>query len=619
MSGENMQLLERQAMPAPFPTLFALARPILAGLARPFTKDYWFAPGCRRSYQLSRYTIGLLYLYLANLWLGYLTPKLDLDLLLQWLNPEMYRPLGVMGLFGQSPPPRVFYEICLLLLRICPITLLLGFFSRLSLLGCICGLFGLSILQYGYSLQWSHGFSPILVTSLAFLLGPRHHDGFDGWLRRRLGKTWSDSDDQRARAAVLSVQLMVSLVFLNAAFYKCYAYGEGLHHFFPWVLSDNLRNIIIRQHVLFDVPIEEPFRYIVTHAFAYKGMALGNMVAQTMPFLALFLMNRPWLRLLCGVPLVMEVLGLGFIMGIWNIHWLLFIAFFVDWDRLAFRTRSPLAPREAGATSYIAESDLQSRCAAPRRPLAEREGYEHASRVTQGTPPKHAVLVHSLSLVLLLGFNGYVMFQHVGQHAWTFPFTSYPMFSEVVAEKPFDEHLPFYIPVSGFEFDTDKQVDPEWVHGNWMINWGTMWIPDTRQVNKMIIVGLEMSHACRVREMKAYRAFRRIEKYPSCAVREMNKYLVYHYRDGQVETVTSSVKHDPEKKSNYIDFQPIGLQSPRVGLKFVSEEGEQPQPLAGQLLNDRFYYTRPTAKKVMVIFEVSEPDRPPVLFAGPLL
>jgi hypothetical protein len=235
----------------------------------------------------------------------------------------------------------------------------------------------LGILYYSYEVWWSHGISPILVTSLPFLLGPRHHDGFDGWLRRRAGRLWNDVDDRRARAALLGTQLLLSLVFLNAAYYKYLAYGQGGGFSLPWVFSDNMRNVIIRQHVLFDVPLEEPFRFIVKHAFAYQGLALANMLAQSIPFVACFLMAWPRLRLVCGLLLAAEVLGLGIVMGIWNLHWFLFPLFFLDWDRLIFR-------RHAGADST--HCDVRSH----RWPM----------------------LVQGALMALIITFNSYVMIYH---------------------------------------------------------------------------------------------------------------------------------------------------------------------------------------------------------------
>jgi hypothetical protein len=418
-------------------------------------------------------------------------------------------------------------------------------------------------------------------------LGPRHHDGFDGWLRRLTCEPWTETDDRRAGAAILGTQLLISLVFLNAAFYKTYAYGEGLRQFMPWVFSDNLRNVIIRQHVVLGVPLQEPFRFIVTHAFAYRGLALGNMIAQTLPFLACFLMRRPWLRLLCGLTLGSEVVGLGAVMGIWNPHWLLFIFFFFDWDRLVFQCQS--------------------------QPM------ESAAHVAAPWPSRLAPHLQLGVFVLLLGFNGHVMFTHLKQQQWTFPITSYPMFSLVVAEAPFNQHLPYYIPVSRFEFDADRPLSTTSLHGNWLYNWGMMWIADTRPVNQQILGKLQAQNNCTIRDMKAYRALLRVPTYPECELHEVIKLLVYHYRDGAFRTVTGLAQYDAGSQKCYIEFRAVGFTSPDLRFRYFTEDGAGPFDLPGHATGNRYYYTRPTSRKIIAAFEITEPGGTPVLFGGPML
>ena len=547
-----------------------------------FAKDYWFSPGCQKSYQFSRYAFALLYLYLANLWIGYPT-TLNIESSVSSLDPEAYRPLGILSLFGTTPPPMIFFKVCIQLLQICPIALFLGFFSRLSLAGCTVGLFGLAIYQYGYCAEWSHGFSPLLVSSLPFLLGPRHNSGFDGWFNKWRNRDWTRTEECRARVAVMSTQVMISLVFLNAAFFKFYAHGEGLNAFFPWVFSDNLRNIIIRQHVIFDAPLNGLFRYIVTHEFAFKGMAVGNILAQSLPFMALFFMRRPMLRFLCGVALGMEVIGLGVIMGIWNIHWLLFIAFFIDWDRLPFwRTAFPS---------------------------------EEPRRVVSGRFSCLANTVHCLTLISLFAFNCYVMGFHRYQRAWTFPFTSYPMFSTVTAEKPYDQHLPYTIPISRFEYKSDAPIPADLLHRLWLVNWGTMWLEEPKPANLGLLNNLNNELPSPVTEMKSYRALLRIEKYPSCQLNEVFRLPVFHYRGGQIKAVASKVRRDPDKKL-YLEFELEGFQSPHVELKYFTEDGQGPFDLPGTLAKNRFYFDLAGAEKAIAVFEIQEPDAPPVLYCG---
>jgi hypothetical protein len=654
-----MQLVETRLFQFSWQTLAAGPANMAQGVLQFFTWSYWFSPGCRRSYQFSRYAFALLYLYLAWGWgcYGSRTP-LSIDAYLDGRNPEMYHPLSIFNLLYTTPLPAGFYKVCLLLLAICPITLLIGFCSRLSLAGCFIGLFGIGVMFHSYENDWSHGEAPILVPTLAFLLGPAHNDGIDGWLRRRLGWFWTAADDQRARAAVLSTQLLLSLVFLNAAFYKCYAYGEGTHRFLPWVFTDNLRNVIICQHVVLGVPLEEPFRFIVTHEFAYKGLALGNMLAQTLPFAACFLMNRPYLRLLCGVVLCGEVLGLGFVMGIWNYHWPLFVAFFVDWDRLVFR-----APPDGGAAPdlppYVAPRPQTGKALLLlilvafnaymiflhkkpnwivtlwhwhwflwlglfvdwRRLLgwSQSAAPPDAGGAIRDRAAFHPQLIHAGILVVLLSFNAYVMFCHHDQHPWTFPFTSYPMFSMIRAERPYDQQLPYYIPVSTYEFDADEPLSEASLKTHWAYNWGMTWIPDTRAACKQMVSVLETANSCTIREMKAYRALKRIPRYPGTELKEIDRLLVYHYRDGKFQTVVSQIKYDAEANRCYVDFQAYGFDSPAIALKYVTEEVGSPANLPGVWSGGRFHYTRPNALKVIVVFEICEPNKAPVLYAGPFL
>jgi hypothetical protein len=152
-----------------------------------------------------------------------------------------------------------------------------------------------------------------------------------------------------------------------------------------------------------------------------------------------------------------------------------------------------------------------------------------------------------------------------------------------------------------------------------MENWGTMWVGDTREVNRQIIGRLSAVSSSPMRGMNAYRAILRVEPYPGCGLYETLRLPVYQYRDEQFRTVTGLVKHDQKAKLNYILFQAYGFQSPTIRLKYFTAEGEGPFELPGTLDEDRFYYTRPSCKKPVVAFEVKDGDSSPVLFGGPML
>src|SRR5262249_56402928 len=74
--------------------------------------------------------------------------------------------------------------------------------------------------------------------------------------------------------------------------------------------------------------------------------ALFNLVCQLSPLVAIVLVERPRVRAVCAALFVIEVIGLGLVMDLWNPQWLPLATAFVDWDWLL---RAPLAAGGAAA------------------------------------------------------------------------------------------------------------------------------------------------------------------------------------------------------------------------------------------------------------------------------
>src|SRR5262249_56105322 len=83
--------------------------------------------------------------------------------------------------------------------------------------------------------------------------------------------------------------------------------------------------------------------WLLAAPWRYELCALLNLVTQTSQIAAVFLMRRPGLRALLGAAYCAEVLGLGVVMNLWNLHWLPLAAGVIDWDALAARRRPPAA------------------------------------------------------------------------------------------------------------------------------------------------------------------------------------------------------------------------------------------------------------------------------------
>jgi hypothetical protein len=548
--------------------------------ASPFSPAYWFGPNFELSFCICRSALGLMYLFTFYKWSSF-----NFETYFSGVNPANYRPLGLFLLLGNEMPPQWVFQACYPILGISSVFLILGFLTRLSLLGCILSLIGVSQLFYGFEIGWSHGFSPLIVTSIPMLLGPRERYGLDGIIRRWFGWQVSVQEQSFARTAVLLSQISIAAVFLNAACFKLHAYGEGLRYFLPWALSDNLRNVIIRQHIVLNKEMNPFFAFIVSHPWAYQGMALGNLFCQSIPMVGCLLVRRPVLRFACGFFMCLEVLGLGIVMGIWNPHWLLFLTLFVDWDRLLSR--------------YIAPTEV----------------IDNTNRTIS-----HCVRLAAVAAFVSINF--YVMAFHRSQHAWSFPFTSYPMFSDVVAYPPYRQHQQFYLPVSRYEFDAEKPMSEASLRRNWAYNWGMTWItnyhPQAVQMKGM----MEADNHVTLTGIRAYRDLMVFPLAPEYLPRPVASALVYELKNGTERHISSVTKYDAEKRKAYIEFNIQGVSNPAVRFKRFSDDWAELQDLDGTLIDGRFYYVRPQSPnpRIFVVIETTDESTGEVIrFAGPLI
>jgi hypothetical protein len=141
-----------------------------------------------------------------------------------------------------------------------------------------------------------------------------------------------------------------------------------------------------------------------------------NLISETMPLVACFLVRRPVLRAACGAFFVIETVALATIMELWNPHWLPLAAVFVDWEALlAWLGR----PRPV-----------------PRSPAGWR-------------PPRAA----SVFVAAFVTYEALVAFSPHGldQRLGTYPFSGFPMFATIRARKPYGEHQPYS--VAGIEVE----------------------------------------------------------------------------------------------------------------------------------------------------------------------
>jgi hypothetical protein len=344
-------------------------------------RSYWLAPGGACSVAALRIAIALALLW--TLWRFYpITGEPP--------SASYYR-IGIWQLYPGRPGPALLSALEAIA-WLSTVALLVGAGARIAHAISLVSVLALATYRVSDTPTWSHADVPPLLASIAFLGA---HGGaalsLDAWWRRRRGRP---PPAAAHHASVRLVQIAVVAVFFIAGYLKIVS-GRGL----VWALSDNLRNQLLVRYDALDAARPPVADWLLAAPWRYELCALVSLVIQIGQIAAVFLMRRPRLRALLGAAYCAEVLGLGVVMSFWNLPWLPLAAAFIDWDALAARwRRSPAAPtapvrtrsRVAFATAYVAFFALQA-----------------------------------------FWFN---------QQLRAFPFSSFPLFTEVRARSPFDRH-----------------------------------------------------------------------------------------------------------------------------------------------------------------------------------
>ena len=371
---------------------------------------YWFADGGRLASAVVRITIASAVLLTLV--------RLDNPVSTGDVPGEhtLYRPVGIWMLLGHTPPPQFLVGALWIVAWTSTAAMLVGLASRAATAASFVSGVALASLAFASSARWSHQYNVVFVAQLAFL-GARGGDALsiDAWLRHLRGLPAID----RARAYQWSlrlVQLAVALMFVCAAFHKV------LHGHFTlrWALSDNLRHQLLVRFDLAGLPRPPVADWLIDDPWRYRTAALLNLVSQTMPIFACVFVRHPIIRAACGAFFVIETIALGFVVDLWNLHWLPLYAVFVDWDRV-FRRKEV---RDEPPPTW-------------RPPRAARVFVI-------------AFVVYDLLVCLVPGLD---------QLLDTYPFSAFPMFATVLANPPYDEHQPFTLTGDHYEVISKPPID----------------------------------------------------------------------------------------------------------------------------------------------------------------
>lgn len=356
----------------------------------------WSAPGGRLAVAVLRIAIGLSLLWSIARIAGHAGTS----------RSALYYPHGIWLAFPGRPSAAVVAAL-VPIAWLSTLAFTAGLATRAAHAISLASTLALAAFEVSGMPTWTHQNVPPLLAGIAFL-GARGGDALslDALVRRWRGLAALDVPGAYGWTVRL-VQLAVASVFFVAGCCKLASGGLGL----SWALSDNLRHQLLMRFDWIHLPRTTAADWILAEPWRYQSFAVCHLVSQLSPMAAALAMHRPIVRAVLGAVWVTEVLALGIVMALWDTHWLPLAAAFVDWDRLA-SARIVRATSRAGAT---------------------------AAADPPATGPVRAPFARSAFVACFLGFYAVQAFG-LNQRLNLYPFSSYPMFAEVRARWPYDQH-----------------------------------------------------------------------------------------------------------------------------------------------------------------------------------
>lgn len=495
---------------------------------------YWFADGGRWASACVRIAIAIAVLMSLSR-IAEVSPLVA--------PGDVYRPVGPWRVFGAAPPPSVLVDLMWIGAWGATLAMLVGAGTRIATAVSFACAMPLAAMTFSSTGHWSHQYNVVFLAQLAFL-GARGGDvlSIDALVRRHRGLPPLDV----ARGYTWSlrlVQLAVALMFAGAVCHKLISGGPTL----GWALSDNLRHQLLVRYDLAGLERPPLVDWIIDDAWKFRIAALLNLVTQLVPIIACIFVRRPWLRVACAALFVVEVLALGLVVDLWNLQWLPLAAVYIDWD-WALR-RSPVStPAPATWT-------------APRAP--------------------------QVFVACFVLYDAFVAFAPSGvdQKLNTYPFTGFPMFASVRAQRPYSEHLPYGVPGDHFEplGTTLSQDAMDWMDHRFRgiyrernverLRERLTYVVDKARISDLPITGVR--HHLVIFEAPAYPARARFERHPIAVTAEVGE-------GGAFRTLLGTLR------GNTLELRPRGIDTRDVKLVYYASDRPQPIELQATRTGDRF-------------------------------
>lgn len=446
-------------------------------------QQYWFAEGGRVSCAILRIAIAIALMLtlerLRNTWpmgaAGSPGPH------------PAYRPVGIWMLAGHHEPPVWMIDALWALAWTGALGMLAGAYARVSQALAFAAGVALAALSYSATKAWSHQYNVVFIALLAFQ-GARSGDAlsWDAYYRRARGLPPIDVA-RGYQWSIRLVQVAVAVMFASGMFHKV-LHG---HMTLRWAFSDNLRHHLVVRYDLAGVPRPAIVDWIIADETRYHLAALLNLVSQTVPVAAIFLVRHPVLRACAGAFFVIETIALGVVMELWNLHWLPLAAVFVDWEAV-LRIRD-----------------------VPRTP----EGWR---------PPRGPAIF----VIAFIAYDVLVAFSPgIDQKLNTYPMSAFPMFAQVRAREPYDTHQPYSVPGVHFELEPAAPGAAEWLDYQYRT---VLQVRDARELERRLaaIVTDARSRYPATKLVRVYLTIFEVPAYPAPARFEAHPIAIMGESDG---------------------------------------------------------------------------------------
>jgi hypothetical protein len=225
--------------------------------------------------------------------------------------------------------------------------------------------------------------------------------------------------------------------------------------------------------------------------------------------------------------------------------------------------------------------------------------------------------------MVFVGFYLLVAFTHKKQHRYTYPFTAWPMFSSVCAERPYREHRPWTTLASNWVIDADPPLAPAVEDYLWRTYHPLAWGPyaDCCKTLTHIRKNLEQTYHTTIRRMTLARATFQVQPFPRNEVRPQQAVLNCVWAGGEFRGLETKAGWDRERRRHYLEVKPHGLEAPRYQVGFHLHGTGDWQPLDVEQAGNRFYFDKKQPGRYLLSVHVTDPalGSEPLPFGGELV